>query len=289
MDISKVYQFGSHLPDGVKNIGKFATYRAICPAAERDMAVLNAVAKSGRHYFHHFMGNYINVLLFGAREPVDMNAVATRILPNTRDGYIQGTRPWQPNPVCEPLPVLDFVVGHSTRFLAYSKARIVFLYRNPLDYAVSLYFQRQANLPDKMMPYPTPSSYLDRALDYYIEHVMGVRPLIQSHHILPVSYERLRRAPQASFGTAIEWLGLPLDIGALDRAISFADFSVMKQQEKEDKENGDGYFASGTSAAFHMRKGQVGDWKNHFDDADISRIEARLRDHGLTLRQFELE
>ena len=77
--------------------------------------------------------------------------------------------------------------------------------------------------------------------------------------VLWISFEELVSAPEASIRTIAAFLDLSADAGLVARVAKGARFSSVKEQA-------DRALATGVQGnVSHLRKGEVGDWKTHFD------------------------
>jgi hypothetical protein len=81
-------------------------------------------------------------------------------------------------------------------------------------------------------------------------------------------FEAAKRDPRHAITELFTFCGLPFDGALVDRVVEATDFSRM----------GDGEM---------FRRGAVGDWKTHFDDADRA-LFARLAGETLTLAGYQL-
>jgi hypothetical protein len=88
-------------------------------------------------------------------------------------------------------------------------------------------------------------------------------------NILPVSYEEARLDPRPLYRRMLTWLGAddvvfkPIPDATLDEVISFGSFSVQSGGMHQEG-RAEGYYKEATHGRSALRKGVVGDWKNHF-------------------------
>lgn len=81
-----------------------------------------------------------------------------------------------------------------------------------------------------------------------------------------VRYEDMLREPEAAFGAAVEFLGLPRDRERLRRAISFSRFEELRTQEEREgfheRQRGERFF----------RRGEAGSWRDELTADQAERI-----------------
>jgi hypothetical protein len=98
-------------------------------------------------------------------------------------------------------------------------------------------------------------------------------------NIFPVSYEEIRLDPRPVYRRLIAWLGLDdivfkaIPDATLDEVISFGSFSVQSGGVHKEG-SADAYYTQATLGRSALRKGVVGDWKNHFSPRVKERAKA---------------
>ncbi|KAJ7312166.1 hypothetical protein JRQ81_006511 [Phrynocephalus forsythii] len=159
-----------------------------------------------------------------------------------------------------PQPVLDTA-------LRTAKPKVIYVARNPKDVAVSYYhFCRMAKfLPDPGSFDEFLRSFLDGTVHYgsWFEHVKGWLGCKEELGIFYITYEELHQELEASVEHLSTFLDRPFQedlVGSIRKHCSFASMSEnamvngsLVSQEILDR----------TKSQF-MRKGIVGDWRNHF-------------------------
>lgn len=171
-----------------------------------------------------------------------------------------------------------------------SKAKVVYMARNPKDTLVSFYhFHRLANfLPD-------PSSFEDFVDEFlegtgffgsWFDHVKGWLGLQKDLPLLFVTYEELHQEPCHTIRKISEFLGRRLQPEEEDVILEHCSFSFMSQSNmvnysllsKEIMDHSKGKF---------LRKGVVGDWREHFTpelDKKFNAVyQSKMGDSGLCL------
>lgn len=171
-----------------------------------------------------------------------------------------------------------------------SKAKVVYVARNPKDTLVSFYhFHRIASfLPD-------PSSFEDFVDEFlegtgfygsWFDHVKGWLGLQKDLNLLFVTYEELHQEPRRTIRKISEFLGRRLRPEEEDVILEHCSFSFMSQSNmvnysllsKEIIDHSKGKF---------LRKGVVGDWREHFTpelDKKFNAVyQSKMGDSGLCL------
>jgi hypothetical protein len=174
-------------------------------------------------------------------------------------------------------------------------AKVVALRRDPRDCAVSLYFWFCDSIHgDRFRPLtelPKEEALLALFDGFATKTTAGdsvyqVPPLekiasdfvaLHHHpHILPVTYEEARTDPRPMYRRMISWLGLDdvvfkdLSDEALDRAIALGSFSAQSGGTHQEGRT-DTYHRTPSGTSTGLRKGIIGDWKNHFTPRLIER------------------
>jgi hypothetical protein len=199
------------------------------------------------------------------------------------------------------------IIEHNIKFLdpfLNKDARIVYLYRNPLDQAIS-FFRHAQNHKDQQHRYRKDSQgnmVLMTNVKEYIHHV-GLEAYIKQFltykimkdmwpdNILMVTYKNLTRDPKATFMKILKHFGHDIDnpsrLEKLDIALALSSKDSMKNIE-----NNIGY-AFGDDQIDpkerHVRDGAIGKWKGYFNNDDLKSIEDKLNLFDLSLADFELK
>jgi len=182
--------------------------------------------------------------------------------------------------------------------------RIVYLYRNPLDQAVS-FFRHAQNHKDQRHRYRKDfhgNIVLMTSVREYI-HYVGLESYIKQFltfkimkdiwpdNIIMVTYENLMRDPKATFMKILKHfghnIGNPYHLEKLDIALALSSKDSMKNIENKigyafgDDQN--------NSKERHVRDGAIGKWKGYFNKDDLKSIENGLNLFDLSLADFEIE
>ncbi|XP_067881744.1 amine sulfotransferase-like isoform X2 [Heterodontus francisci] len=163
--------------------------------------------------------------------------------------------------------------------------KVIYVARNPKDVVVSLYhFQHFITVLS------TPSNFEDFlgkfiegkvVFSSWFDHIHNWYAHRDEFNILFVTYEEMKLDLRTSIQKICDFLGKELDDEKLDTVVKHCTFKNMKMNPMANYENVENKNASG---AF-LRKGIVGDWKNHFTVAQsemFDRIfQERMKDFPL--------
>ncbi len=190
---------------------------------------------------------------------------------------------------------------------AYSPAlnpgvRIIYLYHNPLDQAVSYFRHARHNKNQQKVvrtgtdgaavELTTTSQYLRLAgIEAYIKQYFTFHAMADAYgeNILMVPYERLVGDPEASFARMLAFWGFALDTPFKEACFHKALKSCTPESLKNIEAALDSALARDQTAPgeSHMRGGAVGKWRDHLDQSDLGFVAARLAEFGLSLDAFE--
>ncbi|XP_073511887.1 sulfotransferase 2B1-like [Phyllobates terribilis] len=148
-----------------------------------------------------------------------------------------------------------------------SKAKVIYTIRDPKDAAVSLYYYSIMSTV-----YKHPES-MDRFLKEFLtdnvpygswfNHVKGWMEMLGKDNFMFHTYEDLQKDLRGSVIKICKFLGKELDDEAVDSVVENASFKRMKQNNMANFTLLPPGFMDQEISPF-MRKGIVGDWKNHF-------------------------
>ena len=156
------------------------------------------------------------------------------------------------------------------------KVKMIFIYRNPKDVAVSFY-NHHLTLTlyeykgQKFSDYLT-GLFLKGNVDFgdifdYVrdwESVINSRPDLQ---ILPVSYEDLHADTVGKSKELAKFLGVSVDDDMIQKIVDKCGFQKMLDRRGKEWEDVVGH-------PLMYRKGKVGDWKNWFSVAESEMVDA---------------
>lgn len=185
-----------------------------------------------------------------------------------------------------------------------SDIRIIYLYRNPLDQAVSYFRHAQHNKNEHktyrnredgtVQEFSSASEFLRFAgLEAYIKqyftfHVMAER---FPQNILMVSYEELMKSPTATFGSMLEFWNVPIEEEEIQAQMRKALNSCSPQSLKNIEQALGSSLArdQAESSESHLRGGATGKWKQILDGEDKNFAADQFANFGISLDCFNLE
>jgi hypothetical protein len=184
-----------------------------------------------------------------------------------------------------------------------SQARIVYLYRNPLDHFVSYFRVTQAHEWDvprtkddgsgKRVPVTDLHDFIFNAsaLESYLKqfHTFKVMSRLYPKHVLMIPYEAFSSDPGLWFHRILAHIGAPVR-GLLARKAFNSAFNMTKKGSIVEIERRMNRSLSGElrGSERHIGSGKVGQWKGRLSDAEISAIEAAFGKLGYSLADFQL-
>ncbi|XP_062997303.1 sulfotransferase 2B1-like isoform X2 [Elgaria multicarinata webbii] len=172
-----------------------------------------------------------------------------------------------------------------------AKPKVIYLARNPKDVLVSYYhFHRMANfLPDPGSFNEFLLSFLDGTVHYgsWFEHIKGWLSCQEELDVLYMTYEELHQDLEGSVKRLSAFLGRPMQpgqINAIERHCSFTSMSknTMVNCTLVPREIMD------SSKSQFMRKGIVGDWRDHFSSQQCELFNKKYQQEiGGRCQQFQ--
>lgn len=166
--------------------------------------------------------------------------------------------------------------------------KVMLLIRHPLDVLVSHYMHMRYQNRDK--------PYQGDLLAMIDDPVLGIQKFFQFYNIwvehrdeigdfMLWRYEDARAAPAKTLREVLVFLGEQVDDALVDDAARYSSFDNMKSWEKAGnqptyKSSGFQIFATGDLSnpnAFHVRKGEVGGWRDEISPETAKRLEERIR------------
>jgi hypothetical protein len=175
--------------------------------------------------------------------------------------------------------------------------KTVLLVRNPIDVAVSQFFQWKYRMrPEKkaMNKYPEHEANIsvydfvkdrNQGLPHIIEFMNDwARELPKIENLLVVRYEDLRSNPEREMVRIVEFLGMTAVDEFLKDTVEFASVENLRKKEQENY-----FWRSGSRIqakdvndpnTFKVRKGKVGGYRDYFDDDQVAELDGMV-DSGL--------
>ncbi len=190
--------------------------------------------------------------------------------------------------------VKDFT-GNVDNKADYYDSRVVLMARDPRDVAVSQFFQWKFRMKPKkkaINDYPEEGAEVE-LFEFVMDEDAGLgkvigflnlwareAPRVRAFHLL--RYEDLRRDPQAEMERLVEFMGIPASADEVRQAVEFGAYENMRRMEEKqalrlaggrmvpkDRDNPDSY---------KVRRAKVGGYRDYFDDEQVARIDALLRE-----------
>ncbi|KAM4723092.1 sulfotransferase 1 family member D1-like [Rhinophrynus dorsalis] len=154
--------------------------------------------------------------------------------------------------------------------------KVIYVARNAKDVAVSYFFFHKMA---KTIVDPGP---WDKFLDNYIkgdvcygswhDHVKGWWKKRQDYHILYLFYEDIKEDPKREIKKIAHFLDKELSEEILEKTVHHTSFQEMKNNNMVNYTTVPVEMMDHTISPF-MRKGETGDWKNHFTVAQNEKFE----------------
>ncbi|XP_072597631.1 sulfotransferase 1C2 isoform X5 [Vulpes vulpes] len=156
-----------------------------------------------------------------------------------------------------------------------NNCKFLYVARNAKDCMVSYYhFQRM----NQMLPDPgTWEEYFETFISgkvgwgSWYDHVKGWWEIKDRYQILFLFYEDIKQDPKHEIQKVMQFMGKNLDETVLDKIVQETSFEKMKENPMVNRSTVPKSILDQSISPF-MRKGTVGDWKNHFTVAQNERF-----------------
>jgi hypothetical protein len=183
------------------------------------------------------------------------------------------------------------------------QARIVYLYRNPLDHFVSFYnhaqhhvnenHRRKLMLDGTQAPIESMHDFVFNAgvLGAFIKHYYSFRQmhLHYPQQILLMPYEQLTQQPRDAFTKILTFLGAPPDTPVkkclFDYTLDMCSKDSILAIEAKLKRS---IVGDQIGEAKHVQDGEIGKWQKHFSKTELEKIESVFERFDITLKDFNL-
>ncbi|XP_067325907.1 sulfotransferase 1C2-like [Anolis sagrei] len=201
---------------------------------------------------------------------------------NRRHPFIEWARPPQPSGIdqAEAMPSPRILKTHLPvqllpRSFWEQNCKFLYVARNAKDCMVSYFhFQRMS----KLIPDPgTWDEYFEAFMagkvgwGPWYDHVKGWWKAKDTHRVLYLFYENIKKNPKCEIQKVMQFVGKQLDVATLDKIVHHTSFEVMKDNPMANRAEVPITVMDQSISPF-MRKGTVGDWKNHFTVAQNERF-----------------
>ncbi|XP_075771560.1 sulfotransferase 2B1-like isoform X2 [Pelodiscus sinensis] len=162
-----------------------------------------------------------------------------------------------------------------------SKAKVIYTIRNPKDVLVSLhhYCKLMSFLEEPESLEELLGAFLQGEVQFgsWFDHVKGWLGLRGRENFFCISYEELQEDLRGSVGRICRFLGKDLADAALASVVQNASFQAMRDNPMANYSLVPDNILDKTKGSF-LRKGVVGDWKNHFTVAQSERFGRAYRE-----------
>ncbi|MBF0382024.1 MAG: tetratricopeptide repeat protein [Magnetococcales bacterium] len=182
--------------------------------------------------------------------------------------------------------------------------RIVYLFRNPLDHAVSFFFHSRNHITAELRKYTqikSGQSESDALKNYFFKYLLGcyikqyttfkMMSELYPQQIKMVHYEELKAYPNQTFSGILQHFdhdpSTPKRALALQKALKHTEIGEMKKTEAKNRHSLAIDQMSNNSS--HIRSGKAGDWKQYFAKKDLQETEKILNQFDISLNDFILE
>jgi len=264
------------------------------------LLILGTIARSGTHFTKFLIANYLKAYISEGDVPVSPEEMNSMFPNNWHLSYLNVYQmPFgnvfpdnveKPTPLLQHIGIDDFTRSHALYQKYYwDQSPVLHLYRNPLDYAVSMYHYMHKNRPDGRTPeVDEPYEVLDLRFENYVRMFHSYRDAARqgNRKVLRISYEDIKRYPQPCLRIILRWLGVEPREAHVELAAHNSSIGNIKKMEKK------GGIINPTAAlqkGEFARDGSIGQWTNYFSNDQFDKVRARFKSSGISLNEFTLE
>ena len=163
-------------------------------------------------------------------------------------------------------------------------AKIIYVARNPKDVAISTYFHNQSKLGYEGTWEEHFQEFLNGDVGFgpYFDHVLPWWQASQKdEHILFMKYEDMKHDHAGSVARLASHLDLEVDSQLINMVVTLSSFQSMTSNETTNFD----WIPQKPGKPKHFRKGDIGDWRNHFTDEQSQQMDnlvmKKLKGSGL--------
>ena len=169
--------------------------------------------------------------------------------------------------------------------------KYIYVARNPKDAAVSLYFHARERLDPPMEWDDFWKMYKSGDMVYgnYFDHLLSWLPHKDDKKVLFLKYEDMKRNLPGAVSQIASFLGVELSSDVITKIVDLTSFDKMKQDDTANYSWWRPFHQEKGGSKF-MRKGTIGDWKNHFTAEQSVELDAIIAEKlGGTGLDFQYE
>lgn len=242
--------------------------------------------KSGTTFVLLFLSNYIGYLL-GSETAITYDEMLKKYILHSADHKIKNydIREYinYSNSIYNQIGLSRITHTHNYHSDCFKK--VISINRNPLDYLISSYYyfyiKRNINISH-------PREIIDDWIDRFITIYNKQLELDTKKESLILSYEELMLKKEETLKTVLNFIGLNFDQDAFKFALKNSSKEKVKEMEEQRgetivKKDGDTFNGS------FIRSGKIGEWKEYFNDDDITKIRSKLHANNISLDEFILD
>jgi len=144
-----------------------------------------------------------------------------------------------------------------------TRAKVVYVARNPKDVAISTYFHDQSKAGYEGTWEEHFQLFLrgDVGFGSYFDHVLPWWQASQSNeNILFLKYEDMKNDHAGNVARIASFLDIQADAALIDKVVTLSSFQSMKSGQNTNFE----WIPQKEDKPKHFRKGDIGDWRNYF-------------------------